>query len=184
MAWLVLLCSLCLYFGAERLPGEFQIRAAASYQVYFFVGVLWNKYFGKVMLFLQRLWAMPILSVLVFGAVYGNCQGGILWEKFACAVAGIVMALSFCGCIGRKGLAEGMFVKRVNKNSYGIYFFHPMIIYVLFWGTYHYRVSPIVLSAGYFPAGIFCVLYTDRSGAGSAFRSGYRRVAAFMLCCG
>lgn len=155
MAWAVLLCSVCLYFGAGWLPGEFQVRAAASYQVYFFLGMLWNKYFGKVMFFLQRFWAAPVLSVLVFGAVYGNCQGGSPWEKFACAAAGIAMALSLCGCMERKGLAKSMIVKRVNKNSYGIYFFHPMIIYILFWETYRDRISPVVLSAGIFLLAFF-----------------------------
>ena len=55
------------------------------------------------------------------------------------AIAGIAFMVLFCIIIKRKNL---QIIRILSKDSYGIYLFHPMIIYVLFFHLKDYSISP------------------------------------------
>lgn len=52
-------------------------------------------------------------------------------------------------------ICETGWFKELKKNGFGIYIFHPMIIYVLFYYFGSYNVSPVILCGL-----IFLVSYT------------------------
>jgi len=43
---------------------------------------------------------------------------------------------------------DSVCIQYLNKNGFGIYLFHPMIIYVLYYYLGKYNVNPIVLCLG------------------------------------
>lgn len=148
-AWVVFIASIALHFSAEYIPREFQLRAAASYQVYFFFGIIWNQYFSYITRFFRSIKIAPLFFSFLFCIIFLYGQEDIL-GKLVCAAAGIFVMLSLCASFAKQEMIAWSPVHNVIKNSYGIYFFHPMIIYILFKGLYLYHIPPLILSLGIF----------------------------------
>ena len=128
----VMLLAIGAYLISSYIPAVFQLRAATMYQVFFFAGVCINKYFDKLWL-----WIILFGSFIVSGDAY-----------LSAAFIGIGIVLGISLLLAKGKVAENRIVKGINQNGYGIYFFHPMIIYVCFALTYKMNISPYVLCVG------------------------------------
>ena len=60
---------------------------------------------------------------------------------------------------------KNRFIKQANKNGFGIFLFHPMIIYVLYYILGGKNIHPLLLWAG-----ISCVAYFASRGLTVLFR--------------
>ncbi|MBO5372134.1 MAG: acyltransferase [Lachnospiraceae bacterium] len=141
--FLVMCVSVMVYFLSERIEPVFQWKAAASYQIFFFLGVCVNKYFDYVFAGWKEKWYLAIpfglLILLRFTKV-----GKDFYLLYA--ILGIVMILGISTYLSEKNFMRFSIVKKINNNGYGIYFFHPMIIYGLFAITYQKSIPPMLLS--------------------------------------
>ena len=128
---------------ANKIPYVFQISSAFKFMLWFILGYLmvvykekcflshfnkWGGYFGMVIFAIQIF--LPSLSFLGRQTIYSF--GGIaFFYSLSCNL---------------KNIAEWSLFKLVVKDSYGVYLFHPILIYLMFhyWG--HENISPILLS--------------------------------------
>lgn len=137
---LLLINSLILCLVSKYFPFEFRLQSAAFYQFFFFLGMAFNKYYDWLE---EKLPLKPLFSIF-FGAFlilqfYLNPSS----LKIIDAVLGSLMILLFSMTFGKQDLPS--FINHIAKNSYGIYLFHPMIIYILFHYTYRLNISPFIL---------------------------------------
>lgn len=142
--FLVMCASIIVYFLSERIEPVFQWKAAASYQIFFFLGVCVNKYFDPLFAKLKEKWH-PVIPFGILILLRFTELGKDFYLLYA--VLGIIMIIGISTYLTEKNFMRFPIVKKINDNGYGIYFFHPMIIYVLFAITYQKRISPMLLSA-------------------------------------
>ena len=85
-----------------------------------------------------------LLPVLLLGVLVYN--PGTL-SSYMYKAIGSLMVLTFGWCIISRcpSIMETKVFKYLKKNSFGIYLFHPMIIYLLYFYLGNYDVLPIVL---------------------------------------
>lgn len=130
---LVLAFSLVLAVFSNFFTNIFAIRNITYYLFYFLLGYLFHskknivsKYLHKKTIYIPII----ILCILVinFKILYVN---GMLWNIIA-AIAGI-LGCYVVGLNVKQEFCDKKIYKMIQKNSFGIYLLHPMIIYVLFY---------------------------------------------------
>lgn len=147
VGWIIAGCiCLLLFFIRGKIPGVLQLSAACNYQLFFFLGILFNRFYSGIARVFKTGWKLgwilPIALLLMF--FYNpNTITSYLYK-----VIGTVMILLFCWIMLRwfPNLLAAPLVSVVKQNSFGIYLFHPMIIYVLFYLLGQYNIHPIILS--------------------------------------
>jgi len=139
--------SLLLTLASGFMPGSFQIPSACHYQFFFFLGILFNRFYDGIVRSFRRFravgFALPFAMLTMFGFASNSAADGIY------AVMGILMAMFlFWGTLCRFPNVIGNRVYlSLKKNSFGIYLFHPMIVYALFYWLGKYNINPFLLSA-------------------------------------
>lgn len=135
----------CLLLS-KYIPNIFQLSTAFKYIIWFTLGYVFFAFKES----LNRAYLIK----------YGYLGGLFLIFKFICpdtsfpfddsiyALSGIVFCWSLANSL--KNIEKNQFFKLVDRNSYGLYLFHPIIIYVLFYLLGHLDVSPYLLSISVF----------------------------------
>lgn len=147
--FIVMALSVILYCMSSHVPQMLQLQAASKYQIFFFAGVCVNRYFERMFATIQKHLCLIIAcfcGLIIMSRFYD--LGGDLYLTYA--FCGIVMILCVSTYMGKSGLAAGRIVQLANRDGYGIYFFHPMIIYILFAFAYKLRISPYIMCGGAF----------------------------------
>lgn len=138
--------SFILYILSNRFPFIFQISSAMHYQLYFFIGILFNEYYDKIVSFISKInYSLILLPVILLGIFKYNPN----WiTNLGYEFIGIFMIISLAiFCIKKLYfIIETYFYNVIDKNMFGIYLFHPMIIYVLFYFLGIYNINPILLT--------------------------------------
>ena len=123
---ITLLLLVASYFSSE-VTVVFHLGNLCNYAIYFYLGYLLNRYYEKVIKILKN----PI-SMIIFLAASILLKDSEIW------VLRLILGLS--GCAFAIGLTKyfpefltktKLFIK-ANKNGFGIYLFHPMIVYITF----------------------------------------------------
>ena len=133
----LLLTALVLYLLAGTIPAEFCMQSVASYLIYFYFGILLNRFKRQY----QNMLINPFISMLLFVSF-------VFIYKFVhpilSAPIAILLIYNLSFRINEKLCENKLFVE-LKKNGFGIYIFHPMIIYILFyfWGNLNF--NPIIL---------------------------------------
>lgn len=141
---IIISVSLLLSISAKYLPDILQLSAAAEYQFYFIVGIYVNRHFSY--LFKPKNPALQCISVLL-------CVAVLLLRVFLLNMfLSYLYALSGCILIFKLSLLLNKMNMKplavcILNNSYGIYLFHPMIVYLLYSFTWNARISPYFLSS-------------------------------------
>lgn len=152
--------SLVLWFGGSKIaPSLFQLPAAFNYQIFFFLGILFNRFYESIVQLFRKFYAigfvLPFLLMTMFIPELNFLKAylykgiGITMVLFFYKGIGIAMAMFFCWCLLRRfpAVIHNSVYGSVKQNAFGIYLFHPMIIYVLYHWLGQYKFSPVFLSA-------------------------------------
>lgn len=146
--FLVLVLSGVLYLLSSKLPYEFQISTSFSYQLYFFVGVILNYEYTFVQKVFKKLFFVFFLTPIALAGMFVFNPNIItdLCYKFL----GIIMVIFIGYCIVKwfEGFTDTYVYKIISKNSFGIYLFNPIIIYIFYYFLGPIDINPYVLSFG------------------------------------
>ncbi len=146
--WYLLISALLFAAAAAcSLPNFLQLANALHFQLYFFIGVFINNYYDRLLYGLRKLRvlllpACPLL--LAAAAPFGGHWGVAL----AAALLGIAYLLTLADWLAAKypDIIENPFYRLLNRNGFGIYLFHPAIIYLLYYQLTPYPINPYVLA--------------------------------------
>lgn len=138
--------SLLIFAGSKTVPGTFQLQAACNYQVFFFLGILFNRFYGKFDRLIRKCYALGLL--LPFALLMMFFYNPNYISAFAYKLIGTGMIIILCWSLLHRfpAVTDHPLYRAVKKNSFGIYLFHPMIIYVLFHLLGQYDIDPVLLS--------------------------------------
>lgn len=125
-----------------KLPNVFQIKKIIYYLPFFYLGYIINRNYEKITGILKR----PIVMILLAAAFVLShlLPAG---EKAAASLCGIGIAAGAVQYVDLRICSLNIF-KKINKNGFGIYLLHPMIIYVLFYYLGKYDINPVLLCGG------------------------------------
>lgn len=118
---------------SNRVPQIFQIQSICYYSFFFWIGYEFDKRKEMIDVFLQKKRWMLILEWIFITFVVLYTYNRVL--NLLTAVVGMLFLYQVVQII-EKYICEGKLYKIIEKNSMGIYLFHPMIIYILF---YYFR---------------------------------------------
>ena len=127
-------------FVSAKFPGMFQLRNLAYYALYFYLGFVFNRFYGTLRGIVRNPVFLIVASLLVW-LLYG--VGGWMANVAKAVLGGLALA-GLSACIPGKFM-ELPPVVSACKNGFGIYLFHPMIIYVLYRFFEPCDVPPVVL---------------------------------------
>ena len=142
---------LVMAYNAKRVPIYFQLQKLMVYPLYFYLGYLLNKHYARIMRVLSHpcTWIVLLAAARLAYPYRNQTTGGILTAVSAgCLVVGMTCHLP-------KRFSENRFVKAANKNGFGIFLFHAMIIYALYYYLGKYPVHPLFLCFGIAVAAYF-----------------------------
>lgn len=128
------------YISNKHYISYFQITSTLYYVFYFYVGYLINRYSEKMTEGIHKYRILlPLCPVLIIlGMKFHQL-------KYVAAMAGIIMMLAIS-----LGVTDNVYDNKIylhlKKNSFGVYLFHPMIIYVLFYYLGTMDINPFLLS--------------------------------------
>lgn len=130
-------------FLAFKLPGIFQINNLCYYSLFFYLGILFNRYyeyFCKINKNVYFIIFMLLINIFLFK--YSNWIINIIK-----ALTGGLSIIGITFYIPEKIMKYDL-VKKFNNNGFGIYLFHPMIIYILYYYLGKYNINPFILCFG------------------------------------
>lgn len=135
-----------LFHVSGKFPLTFQILSGCYYQLFFFLGILFNRFYPAISKGFQKGRRMLFLLPLALVPVLFYNPGTLTLHTYN--LIGILMMLFFCWLLlrHRPDILSTRFFTVLQKNAFGIYLFHAMIIYVLYALFGQYDIPPIVLS--------------------------------------
>ncbi len=136
--------SLAILYGSQYLPRSvFQIQAALYYQFFFLAGYYLDRFFDRFYALIRKCRWLPFLALpallLRFFLPYAT-PTLLLYN-----LLGIFMAfgaVTSCACAQLRKLR---FFRTLERDSFGLYLFHPMLIYILFYYLAPLGMTPWLL---------------------------------------
>lgn len=115
---------------SNNVPQIFQIQNICYYSFFFWVGYVFDKKKEQIDQFLQKKkWLLVLEWVFISFVVLYTYNRAL---NLITAIFGMLFLYQIAQIIG-KNISELRLYKVIEKNSMGIYLFHPMIIYMLFY---------------------------------------------------
>ena len=142
---IVVICSFLLSMSAKYLPDILQLSAAAEYWLYFVLGIYLNRHvtqFSRPEIRYVNWIGIPLCAaVLLFRIFLLNTCLSYIYALSGCFLV-FILSQSMNDDLSKKLPAQC-----ILNNSYGIYLFHPMIIYLLYSVTWKANIAPILLAS-------------------------------------
>ncbi len=159
----VFAAALVLHIGAKHahvwLPDVFQIYNACVYAVFFFGGALADRFMSALLRFFEKRIAASSAIGLISAALL--LLPFDIGSDLIFAAAGTFVSLFLAYEICRiKPLTDSRVYKLAARDTFGLYLFHPMINYVIFWQFRESALSPYIISAVAFTVSTFAALAT------------------------
>ncbi|MBE5799010.1 MAG: acyltransferase [Clostridiales bacterium] len=151
--------SLLLFAASGCMPNVLQLSAACNYQLFFFAGILFNRFYSDIERLFHKFrmigYLLPAALLMMF------VSNPNMLTEYAYKGIGLVMMMFICWALLCRfpDVLGHPILKRIKQNSFGIYLFHPMIIYVLFALLGKRDISPIFLSVFASAAAILLSVY-------------------------
>ena len=141
---LVLPICVVLFLAANYVPQIFKLRTALKYTLFFYLGVCADHYYAFLEGLAKKLrFVLPVLPLVMVGSVL-YCPNFIF--ETAYTLLGMGMMLAFSSLLtGSEKLQSSKLYRFLKKESFGLYIFHAMVIYVLFAVLGATQVPPVVL---------------------------------------
>ena len=141
---LILIPSLLVLIASQYLPRSvFQIQAALYYQFFFFLGSYLDRYLEKLIFLVKKAPYLPFIALLAvllrFTLPYNTVT--LLFYNFC----GIFAFYGFAALIASEKLVSNRFVKTLARDGFGLYLFHPMIVYCIMYLGSKTPISPFLL---------------------------------------
>ncbi len=136
--------SLGILYASQYLPfSVFQLQAALYYQFFFLVGYYLDRYFPYLFTWIQKLLFLPFLAFLLLFSrfILPYSTFTLLFYNFL----GIFMAFGIiisCPCTPLRSIR---FFRLLEQDSFGLYLFHPMLLYILFYYLAPLGLTPWIL---------------------------------------
>ena len=168
----ITLCALLGLFACSYLlPRVFLLNTFCHYAIFFF--------FGNIMIrqheFLEKFKDMRVVLCLFVISIMLMYAKGHLPQtavKLIAGLNGILMVYGVSCHLFKVGMVKYDLFQKVCKNSYGMYLFHPMIIYLLYYCALPYEINSWALSMT-----VFVITFFVSYGATTVVRrSGWRFV--------
>ena len=128
------------------------LGSALTYFIYFIMGIYFNKVLNKLMKKGIK-WNKYRFLVYILLGLSGAAMVLNVYSKFCkdLVAAGFgmvfVFALSFIlTCEDKSGRADKIWA-HIGRSSYGVYLFHPMIIYILYYFLHQKNIEPWVCAS-------------------------------------
>lgn len=135
----IMIASLLLYIGEAIGGGKlpyFQIDSMLEYQFWFILGYM-------TMIYRQETRIMIPISIII-GFVSAYFYAPI--SLFTFALIGVWLTYLLAQRI--RGITENKTINKIVKNSFGIYLFHPIIIYALYYHFGKYQPNEYLFALG------------------------------------
>ncbi len=128
---LCLALSLAVLYFSQYLPfSVFQIQAALYYQFFFILGFYLDRREDKLAAFFKKLPFLPFIAAAALLARF------VLPYRTATLLVynmlGIVFVYGLAAVLPAERLREKPFLRLLEKDSFGLYLFHPMLVYLVF----------------------------------------------------
>lgn len=145
---IILLLTLILHFGAYSFPlNIFQIPNTIYYSFYFMLGYYFQynrntiaKYASKINKKYITFFLFLSLITIYFLYQIGSIKPTI--SLFSCSILGIAFIYLISDIISSKRqITQNYIYKIISKNNFGIYLFHPMIIYFIFHNIRNFNID-------------------------------------------
>ena len=136
----IFLILLVIAIFSYKLPVILQLQNLCFYLLFFYLGYLFNRYYDKLYNIINNpffIIGMALILLLMFR--FGNRVLIII-----VAVAGSLSLIGITTYFSDKFL-KNKIVSKANKNGFGIYLLHPMIIYILFLELGEKDINPYIL---------------------------------------
>lgn len=137
-----------LYFSHVYMPWIFQISSICKYLVFFYLGYFFQLKSNLLLPFIERksfFYVFFLLHICLYIASLKATFSSHLYIliSYICSVLGCCFAISYNSLL-LKLLNNGIerFVRYAVKNSFSVYLFHDIIIYLLFYYISFVLVSP------------------------------------------
>ena len=146
---IVLLFTLLIHPFASFFPIKiFQFESVIFYSLYFMLGYYFQYKRKTIMNYLGKV-NKPFVSILLMtlmGLVYSLYyifKIHHIFVSFSCSILGIsfLYLVSVMFCTKEKYTNNKLF-KLIDKNNFGLYLFHPMIIYIMFYNIKDMNIYP------------------------------------------
>lgn len=125
-------------FCSNLIPNFFGVRNVLEYAQYFWFGVMIHKYSKQIRYKITNPMAcIVMLSIYVVATI---TKIGVI--RAYSAILFVFCILSYVN----KDICNGNVFQEMKRNGFGIYLFHPMIIYVLFVFEKYISVNPYIFS--------------------------------------
>ncbi|MDD6039011.1 MAG: acyltransferase [bacterium] len=120
---IALLLSVC----ANEVSSIFQFSSLCYYLVYFYCGILCNRYYSKINNFAKNKLIMAVALLVTLWLINDNAWGA----AFAKAISGGLLFIGISAHF-RTDCKHYNMIKELCQNGYGVYLFHPVLIYILY----------------------------------------------------
>lgn len=143
--------SLVILFISQKFQFSLlQLQAALYYQFFFYLGYYVNKYFDKLAVFTRRhIYKAALCPVVLIVKFWVDLN---LWTTLAYSLIGAYMLFSAVCILDLPKLRASRLFKLIDRDSFALYLFHPMIVYLIFYFLGAYAIPPLLLTAGAFTA--------------------------------
>lgn len=150
----------CVSFAARKLPDVFQLPGFAYYSLFFYFGFAFNRFYVPLVGMARN----PAFILAASGLVVALSGTSCWTAKVLKAVLGGLAVVGMTAYVPKKFVGIPA-IASACKNGFGIYLFHPMIIYVLYFLLGTEDIPPVVLCFG-----IALTAYGLSWGLSAAFR--------------
>lgn len=142
---LVLPFCVVLFLSANYVPQIFKLRTACKYTLFFYLGVCADHYYPFLEGLVKKLrFFLPVLPVVMVGSVLLNPN---FITETAYTLIGMGMMLAFASLLTTsEALQASRIYQFLRRESFGLYIFHAMLIYLLFFFLGSTQIAPWLLA--------------------------------------
>ena len=135
-------CSFCIYLLSTHFPLCLQIQATAKYQFWFVLGYFF--FYNKNLYYNLSAVGGTLALLLLTTIALGRYNLNVPLLRTICPFVAIILFYRF-SCHSKKIVNNKLYVA-ISKNNFGIYLFHPIIIYVIFHYFSYLNINPYLFS--------------------------------------
>ena len=142
LQYMIITIFLIMSYLSVYLPNIWGLRELAYYLFFFYLGYLYNRYFGLVISVAKKPITI-IMTILLFiiTSYFNNWPFRVMK-----AILGTIIIISGTTYIPQN-FTKSSVISEINRNSFGIYLFHPMIIYIMYYFLGSKNINPFILSS-------------------------------------
>lgn len=141
MITILTICSLL----SNKMPLYFQINNIMFYSLFFYLGYIFNNKYGSISDRCSKTINIIILILIQFIIYVINISFNIPILNIVSAIIGILLMIGLIRKL-KINLTNYALYRIIKNEQMGIYLFHPMIIYILFYYLGNFKIFPLLLA--------------------------------------